>query len=392
VKVSFVTASVSRIGGGIFYSLCGLSKGLVADDVDVKVLALNDAYTEADSNQLTGVDLGVYKRIGPSSFGYSPSLKEALRNEKFDLIHSHGLWMYPSAVSGAIAKKKSLPNVISPHGMLDSWALLNSAWKKSLAGALFENTHLHGASCIHALNYSEYIAIRNYGLKNPVALIPNGVYMPDISQHKGQPDWARNIKDDGMRLLYLGRIHPKKGISNLLHAWAKVISDRKAHQKPWELIIAGWDQGGHQGELENLVVTLNIKDSVRFIGPQFNEQKELTLSYADAFILPSLSEGFPMAVLEAWSYAKPVLMSSHCNIPEGFDSGAAMESGTDVDDIQESLIKLFSMDISQLKNMGDNGLQLVEQNYTWKNVSQNMLKVYEWLLGDVEKPEFVILD
>ena len=99
-----------------------------------------------------------------------------------------------------------------------------------------------------------------------------------------------------------------------------------------------------------------------------------------------------MAVLEAWSYAKPVLMSSHCNIPEGFDSGAAMESGTDVDDIQESLIKLFSMDISQLKNMGDNGRQLVEQNYTWKNVSQNMLKVYEWLLGDVEKPEFVILD
>ena len=380
------------MAGGLFYSVRCLSQRLDASGVNIKVVALKDEYTKRDLPSWENIGIKIYDSIGPRSFGYSPTLKNALVNEKADLIHSHGLWMYPSAVSGIVAKKMRVPNIISPRGMLDKWALRNSAWKKSLAGALFENTHLHGASCIHALNYSEYIAIRNYGLKNPVALIPNGVYMPDISQHKGQPDWARNIKDDGMRLLYFGRIHPKKGISNLLHAWAKVISDRKAHQKPWELIIAGWDQGGHQGELENLVETLNIKDSVRFIGPQFNKQKELTLSYVDAFILPSLSEGFPMAVLEAWSYAKPVLMSSQCNIPEGFDNDAALKTGTDIDDIQGSLTKLFSMDAVQLKNMGDNGRQLVEQNYTWKNVSQNMVKVYEWLLGDVEKPECVILD
>ena len=148
--------------------------------------------------------------------------------------------------------------------------------------------------------------MRNYGLQNPIAIIPNAVDLPREGHEAGEPNWADVVPADAKVLMFLGRIHPKKGLSNLMRAWAEVRRESPSAAERWQLVIAGWEQGGHQQELERLSAILGLQASVHFVGPQFDEGKAATLNRADAFILPSFSEGLPVAVLEAWSYRLPV--------------------------------------------------------------------------------------
>ena len=137
-------------------------------------------------------------------------------------------------------------------------------------------------------------------------------------------------------LLYLGRLHPKKGLSILLRGW----KEASKRERGWVLVIAGWDQGGHREELEQLARELKITDSVHFAGPLFGEARETAYQNANAFVLPSLSEGQPLVVLEAWSHARPVLMTPECNLPEGFEKRAAIRMNTTVEGAAMALGKV----------------------------------------------------
>ncbi len=148
---------------------------------------------------------------------------------------------------------------------------------------------------------SEARAIRSYGLRNPVCVIPSGVDLP-ADDPPGPPAWAPEAGGHRV-LLFLGRLHPKKGLLNLVRAWAKVQADRPAGAADWVLVIAGWDQGGHEARLRRLIDELGAAGTIRLVGPQFGDQKAASLAFADAFVLPSLSEGLPVAMLEAWSLA-----------------------------------------------------------------------------------------
>jgi poly(glycerol-phosphate) alpha-glucosyltransferase len=274
--------------------------------------------------------------------------------------------------------------------MLDPWAVRNSFRKKRLAGMLFEHAHLRHAKCLHALSESEYRAIRGYGLASPVAIIPNGVDLPDLSRIQPESNWGSNLPSDSRFLLFLSRIHPKKGLRNLLHAWARVMQECAPAAKPWHLNIAGWDQGGHQQELEQLSATLGLRESVHFVGPQFDERKAASLIGADAFILPSFSEGLPMSVLEAWSHRLPVLMTPQCNLPEGFMAKAAIDMSPEAASIAAALKTLFNMTELERQTMGDKGRRLVEERFTWPTVAASMRSVYSWVLGRSPMPACVV--
>jgi poly(glycerol-phosphate) alpha-glucosyltransferase len=290
--------------------------------------------------------------------------------------------------------------------MLEPWALSNSAWKKKLAGILYENRMLRGAACLQANTEKELSDFRAYGLKNPVCIIPNGI---DLPTEKPQ---TRSQRPEKKVLLFLGRLHPKKGLVNALKAWKQPlhstsnIQHSKSHE--WQFVVAGWDQGGHEAELKRLCREIGVSEasvsvdhflagppssgspaSVVFVGPAFGEQKDQLLRSASAFILPSFSEGLPMSVLEAWSYRLPVLMTDYCNLPEGFAAGAAIRIGTDVDSIAEGLRTIFESPISDLRSLGENGRQLVSDRFTWPQVAAQMKAVYEWILGGGAKPDFV---
>ncbi len=377
VRVSMVAGSVSRLAGGMFYSVRQLARALQdAAMQDVEVFGAADRYTEADRGEWSGVKTSVGKTVGPGAFGYCLELPGFLERRTPDIVHIQGLWMYPSVACMRWAAQSKGKYLVSPRGMLDEWALRNSRWKKQIAAVLYENAHLRRAACLHALNEAEARSIRVYGLRNPVCVIPNGVDLPDLAasdQHVGE-----------RRCVFLGRIHPKKGIGALLKAWAKA-----APRDGWKLEIAGWDQGGHEKDLRRLTEELRLQTSVRFVGPKFGAEKDAFLRGASAFLLPSLSEGLPVAVLEAWSYGLPVVMTPECNLPEGFDSGAAIRSEGDVDSLAAALSYVMAAPNQELQEMGMRGRRLVESRFAWPRIGRQMADVYSWLLNGGARPDTV---
>jgi poly(glycerol-phosphate) alpha-glucosyltransferase len=383
--------SVSRRAGGLFWALPPLLDGIRRTGCAVSVFSIADAASDADAAHWGNNALEVHERLGPQAFGYAPGLGKALDAARLDVVHTHGLWTYPSVAATRWTDRWGKPLVVSPHGMLDPWAVRNSAWKKRIASCLFENGHLRRAACLHALNAAEHEAIRSYGLTNPVAVIPNGVALPERGVDFAEPPWAAGLGNE-RSLLFLGRLHPKKGLTGLLRAWARVRREAPALAHGWRIVIAGWDQAGHEAELRRLVDALQLGASVRFVGPQFDAGKAASLAGADAFVLPSLSEGLPMAVLEAWAHRLPVLMTRQCNLPEGFTAEAAIEIAAEADRMADGLVAFLGLSADERRAMGERGRALVEKYFAWEGIASQMVEVYRWLTVGGAQPSCVVED
>lgn len=383
--VGFLTASLSARAGGIATSMTATINALGRLGLDTCVFGLKDDGFGAESLPYLCARVRAVGSWPTPAFRLAPALDRALLENQIDILHLQGLWLYPSIAAIRWRQRTDRPVVISPHGMLDPWALKNSAWKKRVALTLFERQNLDGAACIHALNRSEMLACRELGLKNPVAIIPNGVDLPDGAFSPGSPDC---LTDEERRiLLFLGRIHPKKGLSETIAAWAKAQRQYPSLDRDWVLVLAGWGDGGHVEKLERQVVDLDLQESVRFVGPVFGLEKSRLLARADAFILASHSEGQPMAVLEAWAYGIPVLMSRACNLSEGFSAGAAIELPTEPAPMAPILAN--ALRDPALMQLGTAGRKLVAKRFAWSRVAQDLAAVYDWLAGRGPQPDSV---
>ncbi|HEX3228521.1 MAG TPA: glycosyltransferase [Pyrinomonadaceae bacterium] len=392
LNVSMLAPYISRRAGGLMDSVKNLSRFLENEhDIKVDVISVEDEFSTED--RVRWGDLSLHL-VAPkyARFRYAPELSHRLASLTPDLVHTHGIWTYLSVATVGWSKSNdritSRPYLVSTHGMLDPWALHNSRWKKIMAAFVFERRHLENAACIHAVNNAEAAAIRTFGLRNPICVIPNGIEVHANNAADRVPPWAADMVGSRKVLLYLGRLHPKKGLSILLRGW----KEASKREKGWVLVIAGWDQGGHRGELEQLVRELKITDSVQFAGPLFGEERETAYQNANAFILPSLSEGQPLVVLEAWSHARAVLMTPECNLPEGFQKRAAIRMNTTVEGASEGLRRLFALDGPALQEMGRRGRDLVIANFSWPQIASQMFAVYNWLLGRSAVPDCVLLD
>lgn len=390
MKVGVLTASMSRQAGGLFWSVRELARSTQAAGCDVEVFAVQDGDSALDLPLWEGVELQVLEKRGPVAFGFMPGLSKVLEASNPDVLHTHGIWMYPSLAALLWSKRTGRPYLISPRGMLDPWAVRNSGWKKRLVGWWYEHEHLRGAHCIHALCTSEAEAIRAFGLRNPICVIPNGIDLTAAARRTDQPH-GLGMPEGTRVLLYIGRLHPKKNLLALIDAWSLAAS-RGGLGHDWHLIIAGWDQGDYEEALKARVDTLGLQSRIRFPGPLFDADKDAALRDADAFVLPSLSEGLPMAVLEAWAYGLPVLMTPQCNLPEGIALGAAQAVDPDVESLAEGLTTLCCLDAESLRTMGERGRRLVEGRFTWPRIAGEMCAVYAWVLGRGPKPDCVIED
>lgn len=387
------TGSLSRDAGGLFESVRSLGKALLHSGVNVAAYGLWDRNWEVDAREWKPLEAQACRYLGPRALAWSPQMKRSLVCFQPEVVHLNGLWQYSSIATRSLWRERQTPYVISPRGMLDKWALSNSRWKKALAALFFEKAVLLNAACLHALCQAEADSIRAYGLKQRIEIVPNGVILPE----KLTPEDTES-PEGKKRLLFLGRIHPKKGLAGALRAWADIQKSKSTIQnlKPWQLVIAGWDQGGHEGELKSLCGELGLKvfsfqgsvfsredADVVFQGPAFGEEKEALLRSATAFVLPSLSEGLPMSVLEAWAYGLPVVMTPECNLPEGFASQAALEvRNSKMGNAKwEGLRTLLDMSDSDRIEMGRRGRRLVEEKFTWPKVAAQMKALYEEVCG-----------
>ena len=381
MRVGFLVSSVSRQAGGLFQSVRGLAKAVALTNANVRVFGISDEQSAVDLQQWRPLCVQTF-RPRLRAWGYSSQLVPAMLDANLDVLSVHGLWKYCSVASERWHHRTRRPYVVHSHGMLEPWALRNAHWKKRIAAALYENQHLRGAACLRALSEAEVRSIRAYGLRNPVCLIPNGIDLSDLGESN-----AKTQSTNRKTLLYLGRLHPKKNILNLIRAWNETFRSQRRSGDGWVLAIAGWDEGDYESELKRLAAGT----SVVFLGPQFGADKSKCYRACDAFILPSLSEGLPMAVLEAWAHAKPVLMTRECNIPEGFEAHAALRIGTTPEEIAPGLKLLREMSDNDRSEMGNRGRALVATRFSWPRIGEQMRNVYQWMLGGGAPPDTVRL-
>ncbi len=390
MKAAVLTASVSRSGGGVSEVARNLALSLAREtSTSITVLGLKDPTTHLDLADWQPLRPEIFPVSGPQSFGYAPALAAALDSGAADLAHVHGLWSYLSLLGHRWGRRHRRPFMITVHGMLSSHALGISTWKKKLAARLFENAAIRGATCIQAFTEQELASVRQFGSRAPVCVIPNGVTVPACSP-VCPPPWNDLIRPGRKVLLYLGRLHPIKGLPNLLAAW-QIFQRRSARARDWNLVIAGWGCPKHDSDLKVQVESARMQESVHFIGAQFGEAKAAAYHCADAFVLPSQSEGLPTAVLEAWANALPVLMTPECNLPEGFQTGAALRMELCPMIMASGLDQLAAMSDAELEAMGQIGRALVTNRFSWPQIASDMRRVYEWMLGGGAPPQCVSL-
>jgi poly(glycerol-phosphate) alpha-glucosyltransferase len=325
-RIGLLTASASRLGGGVFEAVVRQAQ-LVRDlGGEAVVLAQRDRHAEEDRGRFGPSQVVLADVLGPAQIGYAPGLLRELHAARLDLLHLHGIWMYPSRAATLWARATGRACLISPHGMLDPWITARGRWKKALARRGYERASWAAARRMHALTRSEAADIARAGAGANSLVIPNAAPEPTLA-----PDRMREPE-----FLYLGRIHSKKNLAALLQAWT-ALTCRGALPAAARLTIAGWGDEADVAALRCLLAA--VPDSVQFVGPVFGADKQRLLDTARFLILPSLSEGLPMAVLEAWSAGTPVLMSAHCHLPEGFAKNAAIDCGTDPAKIAQALTR-----------------------------------------------------
>ena len=393
MRVGFLVSSVSREAGGLFQSVRGLARAVMSEDVNASAFGISDPNSALDVLNWQPASVRTFETQF-RAWGYSNQLVPALVAADLDILSTHGLWKYCSVASRRWHGRTARPYIVHPHGMLEPWALQNAGLKKRIAALLYENQHLRGAACFRALCEPEAQSIRSYGMRNPICVIPNGVDLPTRFQDSGfgvQDSELMRFAGGRKVLLYLGRLHPKKNLANLIRAWKQALNSGRSSREGWAVAIAGWDQAGYERELKKLTSDYGLSASIRFLGPLFGQNKDAAFHACDAFVLPSLSEGLPMTVLEAWAHAKPVLITPECNLPEGFVAGAALQIGTEPEEIVTGLKQLSEMSDGDRRAMGDRGRTLVATKFSWPRIGEQMRSVYDWMLGGGPTPQTVRL-
>jgi glycosyltransferase involved in cell wall biosynthesis len=292
-----------------------------------------------------------------------------------DLVHVHGLWRQHAVSASHASLRHGKPYVVSAHGMLEPWALNNKGWKKRIYGALVERDNLRRAACLRALTRQEVAEYRRFGIETPAAVVPNGIDPPPSSS----PDAFLSAFPDlrGRRLtLFLGRVHTKKGLHALCRAWAAVERHPEDH-----LVIAGPDFEGTRGTLDTLIAALGIGAEVTFTGLLNSQLKWSALAAAHVFALPSFSEGFSMAALEAMAAGVPVILSHACNLPEVAQHECGWLVEPEMPSIAAALAEALETNAADRVRLGANGRNLVRDRFTWNTVAAQMSAVYDWILG-----------
>lgn len=316
-------------------------------------------------------------------FGGFKHFRSSLRGSQPNILHGHGLWQLPVHQMVSYAQEKGLPYIMTPRGMLEPWSLAQSPLKKQLAMVLYQRKDLVRATCLHATAQMEAENIRALGFKNPIAVIPNGI---DLSEF---PLKLRSENNGQRTLLFLSRIHPKKGIELLVEAWSQLDRTLRAD---WKVEIAGNGEEAYIQTIQQLIKNKGLASEIHIIGPQFGAAKLAAYYRADVFVLPTYSENFGIVVAEALACGIPVITTQGAPWQDLETHGCGWWIPTGVEALTQTLAIAMSLPPAQLAQMGAKGRQLVEEKYSMEAVAAQMLQLYQWLLGKGDRPEFVYLN
>lgn len=373
MKILFFITSLSVKSGGPSRSVPMMAKGLSEGGVDVTLMTLFSE--DMNTHALDGTSV---KLIVLQNGFISDEIGSLVQKEKFDVVQIQSLWspVYHKLVN--ICRKLGVPYIITPRGMLEPWSLNQKKWKKKIALLLYQKRDLNHASCIYTTSEMEAKHVRELGIKAPCSVIPNGV------ETDGYP--CRDSKAKVQKqILFLSRIHIKKGIELLIEAWSHLYQ-----QYPdWNVKIVGNGDEGYIKDLRQKINNLELEGCVEILPPVFGQAKVELYQGSSLFVLPSYSENFGMVIAEAMSCGVPIITSEFTPWDFLGDKKAGWCIRLQKDILINTLEEAMNMDSKVLYEMGQNAAGLVRERYDYRNVAQRTIELYDWVLSDNYKPSFI---
>jgi glycosyltransferase involved in cell wall biosynthesis len=375
MKLLHVVQSLDPSWGGIARVLPALATELTAAGDQCRIATLcGGKFGRAPD--VPGVEVLRFQARPRSRLGSSrefDSRIEALVAEA-DVVHLHGLWTGQNWSAGKAARRIGRPYIMTAHSMMMPWAWRRSWWKKRPVGWLFEHRNLRQASCLHALADGEAAAMRALGFNDRIVVVPNGLHTREFDNLPPADDLMARFPESRQRrwLLFLGRIHPQKGIIQAMQAGF----DALALADDWHLVIAGPDEIGLQKMLQAAMVRKGLQQRVTFMGMLQRHDVLACLGRASLLIQPSMSEGLSMSILEAMAAGLPVLISTACNMPEvqAADAGRVVEPNRIL--VAQALRELLKLGDPALKEMGRRARELARQRFDWSVVIDRYRQMY----------------
>ena len=373
MKILTFISSLDINSGGPSRSVPMLVKGLVEFGVDVTLMTIRSKNMNVHALEGTTARLKV---LEPSFT--RREITRYLKDEKFHLIQIQSMWDWPYHKVMVEARKLGIPYIVTPRGMLEPWSLSQKKWKKKLAWWLYQRNDVQKSVCVFTTAKMEAEHVTNLGITTCKAVIPNGIETESYPC-KTSVDVVKK------QVLFLSRVHVKKGIEVLFEVWKQIHPD----YEDWQLLVIGNGEAEYIHSLENRVECLGLKESIKILPPVFGNDKIQIYQESALFCLPSYSENFGMAIAEAMSCGTPVITTTNCpwNILNDTKTGWCID--LNVDNLERALREALSMNPTELYDMGQKASKLIYENFDYRNVTRKTLKLYEWLLNGGEKLEFV---
>ena len=377
MKILYLSSNISNEAGG--YSESSL---LLREKLDM--LKNNDAYLfgfwkskNFRLNYILSDKINIFSDGLISKFPFSFLYLKKMFLFRPNLIDVQGLWSSASLFNLIYNKLRPTPYVVTPRGMLEKWALNQSYFKKLIYYHLIEKYHLKNAACLRATSDMEMNTFKKLGFKNKIINIPNSIKIPKINL-------KFKIKKK-KKILFLNRIHKKKGISELLNAWKHI------HNKylDWELVICGFDENGYKDKMIKLSNELKLnrvvwKDSV------LGKDKYNLFRSSDLFVLLSHSENFGLSIAEALSFGLPVITTT--NTP--WKDLKKYNCGWCIDLKMKKIIKTMENAIclnpKKKISMGKRGRAWIERDFSDQSIAPKLQSAYNWILNKGPKPKKII--
>ena len=385
MNILLTTTSLAPEFGGTARYVPALALALARKGHQITLLSLDfgKAYSQVDKPSHPNLSCRVVRvrfKLGMRPVlldNYRAVLLDIVEGQRDLIIHDNGIWLPYSGVLHRVARKRGLKMITTIHGMLEPWSMNYGKVRKQAAWALYQKRRLERNTLIHATSPDEANNLRSLGIRTPVVVLQNATEIPD------QEEIGELEAGDKRILLFLSRIHPKKGLLNLVGAIDRL------RPKDWKVVVGGYDEGGYLKVVSDAVKLAGLEDYFDFIGPLNDQEKWTWFKRADLFVLPSFSENFGMVVAESLAAGTPVITTQGTPWKDLVDYNCGWWIQPEKAALVESLKEALGMDRTQLDVMGHNGRDLVESKYTWPALATRFTHVYRWMLGKGPRPEEV---
>tara|TARA_S200000501_G_scaffold378863_1_gene444321 strand:+ start:4610 stop:5746 length:1137 start_codon:yes stop_codon:yes gene_type:complete len=377
MKILILSSNLSNEAGGYSESSFLLREKLEVENNEVYLLGFwKSRYFELNYKLSDKINIFLPGLINKFPFSYRYLKKIFL--VKPQIIDIQGMWSSTSIFNLVFHFFSKTPYIVTPRGMLEKWALKQSYIKKKIFYFFVEKYHLKFAACLRATSMLEAKTFRQLGFKN-IIIIPNSIKIPKLKYD------LKLKKGKRKRLLFLGRLHPKKGLSELLDSWKHI---QKLY-KDWELLICGYDEDDYKKEITNKIEKLDLK---RVIVKEFvtGKDKDDLYKSADLFILPSHSENFGLSIAEALSYRVPVITTTNTPWKKLHKYKCGWCINLNIRSIVKTLKTAIELDEKEKKLMGKRGRKWMIKDFSDQSIGLKMQSVYNWILKKGPRPKKLI--